>query len=177
MWRELYWVSISMQIMIIYLEHCSKSPCLCGNHTFPDKGHHQGLRSMRPQAECFPGSDDALSWEMWDFCTGTGSCFYPLTCKKHQDSHAKIAHFYTPLWIVSWWWDKCLEHMLLTMLEENLTKLHHWSDSSISSLNFKKNKHVENQNMLKIKTFLFSIHSESIMYSLNMFGKVKQEMC
>ena len=37
----------------------SQNPCPCGNRTFPNKVHHQGLGSMRPEAECFPGSDDA----------------------------------------------------------------------------------------------------------------------
>ncbi len=43
----------------------SKNPCPCRNHTFPN--------SMSV-ALCFPGLDDALSWEMCDFCIGMGSC-------------------------------------------------------------------------------------------------------
>ena len=35
----------------------SKNACSCGNRTFPNEEHHQGLGNMRPQAECFPGSD------------------------------------------------------------------------------------------------------------------------
>ena len=46
---------------------------------------------------CFDGSDDALSWEMCDFHMGKASCFYPMTWKKHQVSHAKITHFHTPI--------------------------------------------------------------------------------
>ena len=101
---------------------CSKNPCPCRNHTFlnevhhqgmgrtllhakcfpgycafPNEVHHQGLGSTRRQAKCFISSDDAPSWEMCNFCKGMGSCLYPMTCKKHQGCHAKIAHFCTPL--------------------------------------------------------------------------------
>ncbi len=38
--------------------------------------------------ECFPGCDDAPCWEMCDSHMGMGSCFYPMTCEKHQGSHA-----------------------------------------------------------------------------------------
>ncbi len=54
----------------------NKNPCLCRNRKCPNKVHHQDLGSMRPQAECFPGSDDAPCWEICDFCMGMGSCFY-----------------------------------------------------------------------------------------------------
>ena len=75
----------------------SKNPCPCGNHTFPNKVHLWDLGSMRPQVMFFPGSDDALNWEMCNFCMGMGSCFYFMTCKKHQSSHAEIAYFHTLL--------------------------------------------------------------------------------
>ncbi len=75
----------------------SKNPCPCVNHTFPNEVHHQGLGSMRLQAERFSGSDDAPSWEMCDFRMGMGSCIYPMTCKKHQGSHEEIMHFHTSL--------------------------------------------------------------------------------
>ena len=65
----------------------------CRNHTFPNEVHNQGLGSTRPQVKCCPGSDDAPSWEMFDFHMGMDSCFYPMTCKKHQGSHVEIAHF------------------------------------------------------------------------------------
>ena len=58
---------------------------------------NQGLGSTRPHAECFPGSDDAPSWEMCNFSMGMGPCFYPMTHKKHQGSHVEIMHFRTPL--------------------------------------------------------------------------------
>ena len=54
------------------------------NCTFPNNVHHQGLWSIRLQVVCFPGSDDAPSWEMCGFCMGIGSCFYSMTFKKHQ---------------------------------------------------------------------------------------------
>ncbi len=52
-----------------------KSPYLCRNCTFPNSMHHRGMASIRLQAECFPGFDDAPSWEMCDFRTGMGFCY------------------------------------------------------------------------------------------------------
>ena len=44
-----------------------------------------------------------------DFRMDMGSCFYLMTCKKHQGTHAEVVHFHTPFsaWIVSWSWDNC----------------------------------------------------------------------
>ena len=67
------------------------------NRQFPNEMHHQVLGSMKPHAECCPGSDDAPSWEICNFCMGMGSCFYPMTSKKFKASHAEIAQFCTPL--------------------------------------------------------------------------------
>ena len=75
----------------------SKNPCLCRNCTFPKEVHNMGLGSMRLKALCFAGSDDAPSWEMCNFHMVMCSCFYPMTCKKHQCSHPEIAHFHTPI--------------------------------------------------------------------------------
>ena len=58
--------------------------------------HHQGLGTMRPQAACFPRSDDVAIWEMYDFHMDMGSCFHSMSCTKHQGSHVEIAHFHTP---------------------------------------------------------------------------------
>ena len=38
-----------------------QNPCLYRKRAFPNDLHLQGLGSMRLQAECFPGSADALS--------------------------------------------------------------------------------------------------------------------
>ena len=62
----------------------SKNPWPCWNRTFPNEVHHQSLEITRPHAVCFAGSDDAPSWEMLNYHTGMGSCFYPMICKKHQ---------------------------------------------------------------------------------------------
>ena len=35
------------------------------------------------------GSDDKLSLEMFNFCMGMGSSFYPVTYEKNQGSHGK----------------------------------------------------------------------------------------
>ena len=51
----------------------SKNPCPCRNHTFPM--HHWNLESTWPAASCFPGPDNALQWEMCNFCTGMVSCW------------------------------------------------------------------------------------------------------
>ena len=90
-------ITILSENHVLKCRYYSKNPCPYGNHTFPNEVHHQGLGSTRLQGECFLGSDDAPSWKMWDFCTGMASCFYPMTCKKHQGSHAEIAHFHTRL--------------------------------------------------------------------------------
>ena len=59
---------------------------------------HQHLTKIATSAaSCFPGNDDSPYWEMYDFDTGMGFCFYPMTCQKHQGSHAEIIHFCTPL--------------------------------------------------------------------------------
>ena len=73
-----------------FFQHYSKNPWPCGNCTFPNEVHHQGLGSTRPQAKCFPGSDDAL------------------TCKKHPGSHAEITctHLHTPIYLH----ELCLGH-------------------------------------------------------------------
>ena len=57
----------------------SKNPCPCRNRTFPNSVHHQNLDSIQPVVSCFPGLDDAASWEMCDFPIGMGSC-YMLKC-------------------------------------------------------------------------------------------------
>ena len=77
-----------------------KNPCPWGNCTFPSEVHNQGLGSMRSEAKCLPGSDDGLS---------VRSCFYPMTCKKHQQAalwKSSISTHPFPAWIVSWSWDK-----------------------------------------------------------------------
>ncbi len=56
-------------------------------------------------SDCFPGSDDAPSWEMCDFCMDMGSCFYPMTCKKHQCSQLRISLHPYSAWIVPRSWD------------------------------------------------------------------------
>ncbi len=86
---------------IMFITEYIKSSCPCENCAFPNKVHHQGLGSTRLQAECFPGSNDVLSWEICDFHMGMGSSFYPITCKKYQGSHVEIVHFHTPLFCMS----------------------------------------------------------------------------
>ena len=77
----------------------SKKPCPCRNCTFLNEMHHQYLGSTRPVASCFLGTDDPPSWEMCNISMGMSSCFYPMTCKKHQSSHVEITHPFSA-WIV-----------------------------------------------------------------------------
>ena len=84
-----------------YIPYYSKNPCPCGNHKFPNEVHHQGLGSMKVQAKCFLGSGDASCWEVCNFHMGMGSCFNPMTYKKHQSIHAEIALFCIPLFYMN----------------------------------------------------------------------------
>ena len=63
--------------------------------------------------------DDTQSREMCDFCTGMGSCFYPMTCKKYHGSHACT---FSP-WIVSWSWNNMKWISLLTITFGGLSLL------------------------------------------------------
>ncbi len=60
-----------------------------------------GPGNHKPVALRLPGPHDAPHWEMCDFHMGTGSCFYPMACVKHQNSHADIARFCTPLFCMN----------------------------------------------------------------------------
>ena len=62
---------------------------------------HLGPGNARSQAECFQGSEDAVSWEMCDFRMGMDSCFYPMAFKKHQGSRVEITHVCTPLFCMN----------------------------------------------------------------------------
>ena len=78
--------------------------CACGNRKFCNEVHHQDLGSIRPQAECFSGSDDAPSWEMCNCHTGMGSCFYPMTCRNIKAAMQKLYICTHPFsaWLASW---------------------------------------------------------------------------
>ncbi len=128
----------------------SKKPCLYKNCTFSNEVHHQGLGRTMSWAKCCPGSDDALSWKLCDFHMGMGSCFYPMTCKKHQDSHAEIGHFcthYYSAWIVSWTWDNRWPYTGITefatrwdlILDIKVMFLYHKVDYSHTDIHFDQN--------------------------------------
>ena len=45
--------------VLLQMLQYTKNPCPCGNRTFPNNVHHQGLGSTRQPAQCLPGSDHA----------------------------------------------------------------------------------------------------------------------
>ncbi len=72
----------------------SMNLCLWRNCTFPNKVHHQNLKSTQPVASCFPGPDDAPQ-EMCDFHTGMGSCYTSVIVISQMSSWStkKMSHF------------------------------------------------------------------------------------
>ena len=75
--------------------HMQKSP-------IAQQGTSSGPGTPEPAGQVLStGSDDAPSWEMCNFHMDMGSCFYPMTCEKHQGSHAETVHFRTPLFCLN----------------------------------------------------------------------------
>ena len=73
---------------------------------------HAGVEIVHFPTRCINRAWEAWScrpsWEMNNFGMGMCSCFYPMTCKKHQGSHVETAHISAHLfsaWSVSWSWD------------------------------------------------------------------------
>ncbi len=93
-------LSVNRLCNCLNLCHYSKNPCWCGNWTFSNKVHRRPGKH-KAAGQVLSRFRYAPIWEMCNFCTGMGFCFYPMTCKKHQGSHVEITHFHTLLFCMN----------------------------------------------------------------------------
>ena len=86
--------------IISNMQEYSKKPCVLKSH-ISQLGASSGPGKHKVSGQVLSRSWWCIELEMCNFHKGMSSCFYPMTCKKHQGGHAEIAHFHTHLFCMN----------------------------------------------------------------------------